>query len=122
MSTDVLTTGTGTYYILNEGTFAGRNLREDRSLLPKGVYCPTDVAEAQLVSSLYAMAATHSDLFNLPQFKLIALPNGRFKILARGASTGELNKLLYAFLIDEERAEEWILTKRNNDGGRAQFR
>ena len=44
---------TGTYYIRNEELFAGRNLKEDKSLLPKGVYCPTDEPEAQLVSILW---------------------------------------------------------------------
>ena len=111
MSTDNKALPTGEYYIRNEGTFAGRNLREDKSLRPKKVYCPTDISEAQLVSNLYSMAATHSDLFNLPQWQLEALPNGRYKLLARGSATGELNKLLFAFLVDVERAEEWIITR-----------
>jgi hypothetical protein len=42
---------TDQYYIRNGDTFAGRNLREDRSLLPKAVYCPTD-GDNELVSAL----------------------------------------------------------------------
>jgi hypothetical protein len=115
MSTD-LVLSTGQYYIRNQEKFAGRNAREDKSLLPKGVYCPTDDAEGQLVSDLYSMAATHSDLFNLLQWTIENLPNGRHKLLARGSPTVELNKRLYAVLIDVEKAEEWIITRQQRSG------
>jgi hypothetical protein len=115
MSTD-LVLSTGQYHIRNQETFAGRNAREDASLLPKKVYCPTDDAEAQLVSDLYSMAATHSDLFNPLQWTIEALPNGRYKLLARGSPTVELNRLLYAVLIDVEKAEEWIIKKYEQSG------
>jgi Peptidase inhibitor I66 len=119
MSTDLLPTDQ--YYIRNEQTFAGRNRREDFSLLPKRVYCPTDAAEAQLASNLYSMAATNSNLFNHPQWKIEALRNGRYKVSARGAATGEINKRLYAILLPEPPAEEWIITRRNSDGPRSQY-
>jgi hypothetical protein len=47
----------GRYLIRNEGAFAGRNLREDRSLLPKRVFCPPDSGEQAVVSAL----TSHSD-------------------------------------------------------------
>jgi hypothetical protein len=96
MSTD-LVLSTGQYHIRNQETFAGRNAREDASLLPKKVYCPTDDAEAQL-------------------WTIEALPNGRYKLLARGSPTVELNRLLYAVLIDVEKAEEWIIKKYEQSG------
>src|SRR5438105_882063 len=40
MSEDLLPTGQ--YYIRNVESYAGRHLAEDKSLLPKRVYCPTD--------------------------------------------------------------------------------
>jgi hypothetical protein len=42
----------GRYFIRNEGAYAGRNLHEDRSLLPKKVFCPTDSREPEVVSAL----------------------------------------------------------------------
>jgi len=92
---------TDQYYIRNENTFAGRNRREDRSLNPKGVFCPTD-SDPEL-------------------WELVALTNGHYTLKARGASTGEINKLLYAFLIDEDRAEEWVITKRETTSPRALY-
>lgn len=50
------------------------------------------------------------------QWVIQALPNGRYKLRARGAPTGERNRLLYVFIIEEDRAEEWIITKRIFDG------
>jgi len=43
---------TDQYYIRNDNLFAGRNSREDRSLRPKGVFCPTDNRDPELVSAL----------------------------------------------------------------------
>lgn len=48
---------TNQYYIRNKDTFAGRNLREDRSLLPKRVVCPTDGAP-DLASTLISKHQT----------------------------------------------------------------
>jgi len=90
------------YYIRNREMFAGRNVRENRSLLPKEVTCPTD----------------HP---NDPQsWKIEQLPNGRFRLSARGAPTGidsDIdNRLLFAFLDrDASEAEEWIITFRQLD-------
>ncbi|KAF8586583.1 serine protease inhibitor [Ramaria rubella] len=92
---------TDQYYIRNENTFAARNMREDRSLNPKGVFCPSE-SDPEL-------------------WQLQALPNGRYRLKARGAPTGIKNKLLYAFLLDESRAEEWIITKRKDEGSRALY-
>ena len=49
---------------------------------------------------------------NLSQWNLEALPNGRYKLSIGGSPTGELRKLLYAFLTGPETAEEWIITNR----------
>ncbi|KIM41154.1 hypothetical protein M413DRAFT_11330 [Hebeloma cylindrosporum] len=89
------------YYIRNGESFAGRDHREDRSLLPKRVNCPTD---------------GYLELWELEQ-----LPNGRYRLKARGAPTGARNNLLFAFLIEVERAEEWIITKRRDDSNRSQY-
>ena len=124
MSADPLVLPTGQYFIRNEETFAGRNLVEDRTGHPKAVFCPADVAEAQLASGLYPMGETYSDLFtnSFSQWDLNALPNGRYKLLARGTPTGEVNKLLYAFLTDDiERGEEWIITRRISPGHAHQY-
>lgn len=45
---------TDQYYIRNENNFAGRNQREDRSLLPKQVACPTD-GDPELVSKVHVI-------------------------------------------------------------------
>ena len=57
--------------------------------------------------------------FNLLQWDLEALPNGRYTVSIHGAPTGELEELLYAFLIEPEKAEEWIITRteRHNEYG-----
>jgi len=93
---------TDQYYIRNEDTFAGRNLREDHSLNPKAVFCPTDDSDPQL-------------------WHLVALPNGRYILKIRGAPTGVLHKHLYAFLVEEGEPEEWVITRRESGGHRAQY-
>jgi hypothetical protein len=56
------------------------------------------------------------------QWRIERLENGRYKLYARGAPTAEIGRLLFALLIDVERAEEWIITKRKNDEqGRGQY-
>lgn len=42
----------GVYFIRNRDIPANRNLAEDRSLLPKRVYCPSDHEDAEMVSAL----------------------------------------------------------------------
>jgi hypothetical protein len=52
------------------------------------------------------------------QWHIERLENGRYKIYARGAPTAAIDGLLYALLVDEEKAEEWIITKpRNGEHG-----
>jgi len=55
------------------------------------------------------------------QWHLERLYNGRYKLSARGAPTGERNNLLFAFLMDRDKAEEWVITKRKDDGHRSQY-
>jgi len=86
----------GQYFILNDKLFAGRNFREDKSIMPKRVFCPTDHDEPEL-------------------WQIRALPNGRYKLSARGAPTGARNGLLLAFLLDDQGPEEWVITKRKVD-------
>ena len=56
-----------------------------------------------------------SNLVKILQWAVKQLENGRYTLYARGAPTAESDRLLYALLIDSEKAEEWIITKRNND-------
>ncbi|KAF8586582.1 hypothetical protein K439DRAFT_1340544 [Ramaria rubella] len=91
---------TDQYYIRNENDFAGRNRNEDKSLNPKGVFCPTDYNDPELASTLCS-------------WKLEALPNGRYRLKARGAPTGVQDGLLYAFLEEKDKAEEWVITRRH---------
>ncbi|KAF8586585.1 serine protease inhibitor [Ramaria rubella] len=90
---------TDQYYIRNDDNFAGRSLHEVHSLQPKPILSPTN---------------NHDSLWILE-----ALPNGRYKLKAGGAPTGVMDGFLYAFLIKEERAEEWVITKREHPGHRA---
>jgi len=61
---------------------------------------------------------SHSNLLKLLQWDVVRLDNGRYKLIARGAPTGEKNNLLYAFLVETEtdKAEEWVITKREDNG------
>jgi len=88
----------GQYFILNDKLFAGRNFREDKSIMPKRVFCPTDHDEPEL-------------------WQIQALPNGRYKLLARGAPTGAKDRLLFAFLVPvgDQGPEEWVITERKVD-------
>ena len=57
---------TGEYYIRNGETFAGRNLTEDKSNLPKIVTCPTDFPdEPELASTWIQTLWPHSNLVKL---------------------------------------------------------
>jgi len=91
----------GQYYIRCEDVFAGRNLAEDFSLLPKRVLCPTD---------------TKPDLWEIER-----LHNGRYKLSVRKDPVGTIDNLLFAFLMEKEKADEWIITKRKQVGPRALF-
>jgi hypothetical protein len=85
---------TAQYYIRNDNLFAGRNIREDKSLLPKRVFCPTDNDRPD-------------------PWEIRALPNGRYRLSTRGAPTGAKDRLLFAFLLEDQGAEEWVITRRN---------
>jgi hypothetical protein len=75
------------------------------------------VTSSWLVICVYTLRPC-SNIFKPFQWELERLYNGRYKIKARDAPTGERNNLLYAYLIEPERAEEWIITKRGDDGHR----
>lgn len=62
-----------------------------------------------------------SNVFQYLQWQVERLPNGRYRLLTRGSPTGEKNSLLFAFLIDTDNAEEWVITKRPNDGPRSLY-
>jgi hypothetical protein len=114
---------TDQYYIRNEQQFAGRNAIEDKSLLPKAVHCPNDRRDAELVSTpkcsnIANVTLTFSQLL---QWVIERLPNGRYKLTTRGAPTGVVKNLLFAFLIERAQAEEWIITKRKQEGPRSLF-
>jgi hypothetical protein len=42
------------------------------------------------------------------------LPNGRYNIVAYGAATAAIDKLLFAILQTEPPAEEWVITWRQD--------
>ena len=63
----------------------------------------------------------YSNLVKLLQWDLERLDNGRYKLSARGAPTGAIDRLLFAFLIEGDKAEEWVITKRKDDGHRSQY-
>ncbi|ESK88374.1 hypothetical protein Moror_14760 [Moniliophthora roreri MCA 2997] len=78
----------GPYTIRNGGRAIGRAQREDRSLRPKGVFVlPPDVEP--------------------PVFDIEKLDSGNYTIKAKGAPTTQINNLVFALLIEEERAEKW---------------
>jgi len=89
----------GQYFIRCEDVFAGRNFVEDRSGNPKRVYCPADRPGPQV-------------------WEIERLDNGHYKLKARGAPVGTIDNLLYALLIHQERADEWIITLRPTPGPR----
>ncbi|KFX93764.1 hypothetical protein V490_04697 [Pseudogymnoascus sp. VKM F-3557] len=96
---------TGEYYIralADDKPYIGRLYREDKSLLPKPV---CEVQKPELASD----GKQHP-------WAIQALPNNRFYLKARGAPTGVVHDLLFAFLVDQGRAEEWII-KRVPEGG-----
>ncbi|KAF8586588.1 hypothetical protein K439DRAFT_1614970 [Ramaria rubella] len=93
---------TGQYYIRNVKTFAGRNLREDKSFNRKPVSCFTDTDE-ETASTL----RTVSDI-RLTHIELI--------LKVRDAPTGVIDGLLFAFLIEGEKGEEWVITERKYPG------
>ncbi|KFY05101.1 hypothetical protein O988_00256 [Pseudogymnoascus sp. VKM F-3808] len=71
--------------------YIGRFYPEDKSLRPK------PVGEVR---------------FRDPELWLFqALPNGRFILNVRGDPTGVVDDLLYAFLVDQGRTEEWVITR-----------
>ncbi|KAH7922327.1 hypothetical protein BV22DRAFT_1037609 [Leucogyrophana mollusca] len=96
MSDPVLRTGIYniTCPILQEGSFVGRNTREDRSLRPKGIVSLPPGGQPAA--------------WNVEQ-----LEGGRYKLSIGGAPTGVINNALYAFLLGEP-YEEWIITYRPN--------
>jgi hypothetical protein len=46
------------------------------------------------------------------QWEVQELKNGRYRLVVRKAATAERDNLLWALLIEEELAEEWVITKR----------
>jgi hypothetical protein len=83
----------------------------------KSIVLPT----RKVISSgqvLYIFSASWPDLLQLLQWDVLGLDNGRYRLIARGAPTGEQDDLLYAFLFEteSEKAEEWVITKREENG------
>jgi len=101
------------YYIRNKGQFAGRSDTEDKSLNPKEVYCPTGSSKIDLASPSCCNTASYS---NILQWELERLDNGHYRISALRAPTKEINNLLYALVIDRAVPDEWIITKRRQEG------
>ncbi|KAF5366264.1 hypothetical protein D9758_005808 [Tetrapyrgos nigripes] len=79
----------GTYVVRNGDFEVGRNLREDRTLLPKPVVLGPDVQGTTL------------------EIEQIGSEGNNYLIKARGAPTANINNLVSALLTNEETAEEW---------------
>ncbi|CCM03311.1 uncharacterized protein FIBRA_05439 [Fibroporia radiculosa] len=92
-------------YIINkvasgEGSYVGRNIVEDLSLLPKRVVIHPPGVE---FSFLACSANTHAgdDL----KWEIIDLGDGRYKLTVGGAPTSEKEDLVWALLLEQERAK-----------------
>ncbi|KAH7927792.1 hypothetical protein BV22DRAFT_1127108 [Leucogyrophana mollusca] len=79
---------------LKPGSFIGRDLVEDHSLLPKRV----------VILPPGVMA---------PRWIVESLGKGRYKLKVMGAPTCEIDKKLFAILIGAE-SEEWVVKYRPN--------
>lgn len=79
------------------GSNTTRNHREDRSNGPKGVFSPADTNEPG-------------------DWEVEKLDNGRYILRCRKAPTGVKNNLLYAFLDEHNKPEEWVITRRQPTG------
>ncbi|TFK31010.1 hypothetical protein BDQ12DRAFT_730025 [Crucibulum laeve] len=94
-----MTSLTSGHYIIRNVSKAdgsvGRNLAEDKSLNPKKI--------VSLPSSIQAEA-----------WIIEELPNGNYKLRARGSPTGARDGKVYAFLT--ENGDEWKVTRRENHG------
>ncbi|KAH7914247.1 hypothetical protein BJ138DRAFT_434388 [Hygrophoropsis aurantiaca] len=75
------------------GSFVGRDVREDFSLRPKKVIVLPQGVQA-------------------PRWIVESLGKGRYRLKVGGAPTCEMNKELYAMLV-EAQGEEWIVTHRD---------
>jgi len=82
-----LITGLG----FDAGEYVGRDLREDFSLNPKRV---STVVQSSGDST----------------WEVQRLSNGKYTLSTRGAPTAVINDKLYALLIGQERAEEWVIS------------
>lgn len=88
----------GCFTILNfEDSNTTRNRREDKSNGPKGVFSPADSNEPG-------------------DWDIEKLDNGRYILRCRRAPTGVKNHLLYAFLDEHNKPEEWVITRRQPTG------
>jgi hypothetical protein len=50
------------------------------------------------------------------QWLIEALPNGRYRLRARGAPVGESEGLLFAFLVEQGEDTEWVITGQGSNG------
>ncbi|KAF8586580.1 hypothetical protein K439DRAFT_1614962 [Ramaria rubella] len=112
---------TDQYFIRNENDFAGRNRNEDKSLNPKGVFCPTDNGDQELASTLCYVLLVVLDLLMILVVANRGASQRPLQAQSPWSPTGVKNRLLYAFLIEEDRAEEWVITKRKDDGHRSLY-
>lgn len=84
----------GKYFIFNGDAFAARSHIEDKSLLPKPVYCPP------------------ADLDEPEVWVIEKLKSGRYKLSTRGSPTAPVDGHVRAILQDSPPAEEWTITPR----------
>ncbi|KAE9391939.1 hypothetical protein BT96DRAFT_924982 [Gymnopus androsaceus JB14] len=94
----------GKYFILNNSNgkddFAGRNLIEDMSPLPKRVCCP-----AQGITPFMQETA----------WDILSIGGDAYQLKSRGAPVGVKDGLLVAYIITEQASDQqWIITPAGN--------
>ncbi len=109
---------TGIYIIstMADNRPVGRHLVEDRSLLPKAVRALPNGIQAPRVTfiSLKHGLKNNSD-HCYTQIVVEQTPKGNL-IKAGGAPTGKFRDAVYAFLIDVEQPQHWVITAQPHHG------
>lgn len=102
----------GEYHIFSKATdfVVGRKLAEDKSLRPKGIYTLDPNVNPTGGRKVRPHVITRAFISNgLLQWTIEHVGEGKYKMKAGGATVGELEGLLWAFLLEEEQqnATEW---------------
>ena len=105
----------GLYYIYSGTSHVYRHHIEDRSLRQKRIFVlPNDVLSIQPVSILLSTKSDHLVFFFF-QWNIEPTGDGRYLLKALGAPVAEDEGLLWAFLLNEKKDYEWVITLRSDD-------